>query len=75
MAYPRTGPPGPTTKDDAFWCPTSRKTALLSTNGNGPPDYVGVYVKAVHKNIFGLFGPSFTFTSDTVIKIEPRTLR
>jgi Flp pilus assembly protein TadG len=69
------GPPGPTTKIDNFWCPTTRKTALLPDAGNGPPDYVGVYVKAVHHNLFGLFGPSFTFTSDTVIKIEPRTLK
>ena len=69
------GPPGPTTKDDNFWCPTARKTALLADAGNGPPDYVGVYVKAVHHNLFGLFGRSFTFTSDTVIKIEPRTLK
>ncbi len=69
------GPPGPTTKNDNFWCPTTRKSALLPDAGHGPPDYVGVYVKAVHHNLFGLFGPSFTFTSDTVIKIEPRTLR
>jgi Flp pilus assembly protein TadG len=69
------GPPGPTTKIDNYWCPTTRKTALLADAGHGPPDYVGVYVKAVHHNLFGLFGQSFTFTSDTVIKIEPRTLR
>jgi len=69
------GPPGPTTKIDNSWCPTTRKTALLADAGNGPPDYVGVYVQAVHHNLFGIFGPSFTFSSDTVIKIEPRTLR
>jgi hypothetical protein len=69
------GPPGPTVKIDAYWCPTARKTALLADAGNGPPDYVGVYVKGVHHNLFGLFGQSFTFTSETVIKIEPRTLR
>jgi hypothetical protein len=69
------GPPGPTAKIDRFWCPTTRKSALLSTNGNGPPDYVGVYVEGVHKNLVGLFGKTFTFTNDTVIRIEPRTLR
>jgi Flp pilus assembly protein TadG len=69
------GPPGPTTKIDSYWCPTARKAALLADAGNGPPDYIGVYVKAVHRNLFGLFGQSFTFTSDTVIKIEPRTLK
>jgi Flp pilus assembly protein TadG len=69
------GPPGPTTKKDNFWCPTGRKSALLSTNGNGPPDYVGVYVVGIHKNLVGLFGKTFTFSNDTVIRIEPRTLR
>ena len=69
------GPPGPTTKIDIFWCPTIRKSALLPDAGNGPPYYVGVYVKGIHHNLFGVFGASFTFTSDTVIKIEPRTLR
>ena len=53
----------------------ARKSALQSTNGNGPPDYVGVYVVGVHNNLIGLFGKSFTFSNDTVIRIEPRTLR
>jgi hypothetical protein len=69
------GPPGPTIKVDSYWCPTDRKSALLADAGNGPPDYVGVYVKAEYHNLFGLFGETFTFTSDTVIKIEPRALR
>jgi hypothetical protein len=69
------GPPGPANKIDRFWCPTTRKSALLADNGNGPPDYVGVYVVATHNNLFGLFGKSFTFARDTVMKIEPRTLR
>jgi Flp pilus assembly protein TadG len=69
------GPPGPTSKKDAYWCPTTRKSALLSSAGNGPPDYVGVYVVGVHDNLIGMFGSSFTFSNDTVIRIEPRTLR
>jgi Flp pilus assembly protein TadG len=69
------GPPGPTSKIDRFWCPTTRKSALQATNGNGPPDYVGVYVVGVHTNLIGLFGKTFTFSNDTVIRIEPRTLR
>jgi hypothetical protein len=32
-------------------------------------------VKGIHGNLIGMFGKSFTFTNDTVIKIEPRTLR
>lgn len=69
------GPPGPNTKKDQYWCPTTRKSALLATAGNGPPDYLGVYVVATHNNLIGLFGKSFTFSNDTVIRIEPRTLR
>jgi Flp pilus assembly protein TadG len=67
------GPPGPTSKKDAFWCPTTRKTALQGTGG--PPDYVGVYVEGVHDNLIGFFGASFTFTAENVIRIEPRSLR
>jgi hypothetical protein len=66
------GPPGPTTKIDSYWCPTTRKTALGGSNG--PPDYIGVYVEAEHKNLTGVVGESFTFSTDTVIRIEPRTL-
>jgi hypothetical protein len=67
-----TGPPGPTTKIDNAWCPTGRKTAL--GGANGPPDYVGVYVEAQHANLTGMFGKSVTLRSDTVYRMEPRTL-
>jgi hypothetical protein len=66
-------PARPTSKKDNYWCPTTRKYALSGTNG--PPDYVGVYVVGVHHNLVGLFGASFTFSNDTVIRIEPRALR
>lgn len=66
------GPPGPAQKIDRFWCPTTRKTALQGSNG--PPDYIGVYVQATHDNLTGLDWPSFTFSQDTVIRVEPRTL-
>lgn len=66
------GPPGPATKIDSHWCPTTRKTALQGAAG--PPDYIGVYVEVVHHNLTGLDWPSFTFAQDTVMRIEPRTL-
>ncbi len=66
------GPPGPAIKKDSYWCPTTRKVALGGTNG--PPDFIGVYVEALHDGIAGIFGSSFTFKTDTVIRIEPRTL-
>ena len=64
------GPPGPALKVDRFWCPTDRKYALLGADG--PPDYIGVYVKANHRNLTGVLGASVTFTTDTVMRIEPR---
>lgn len=67
-----TGPPGPVTKIDNSWCPATRKTALAGSNG--PPDYVGVYVEAEHEDLTGLFGDMVTLRSDTVFRLEPRTL-
>jgi Flp pilus assembly protein TadG len=58
---------GTPAKVDRFWCPTSRNVAL-----SGPPDHIGVYVQARHGNITQVFGPSFTFKTDTVMRIEPR---
>jgi hypothetical protein len=55
---------------DKFWCPTSRKIAASSAGG-GPPDYIGVYVKVTHRNIFKIWRPTFTFTDQTIIRIEP----
>ena len=66
------GPPGPSSKIDHYWCPTTRKTAVQGSHG--PPDYVGVYVQAEHKNLTGVLGDHFTFETDTVMRIEPRTL-
>jgi hypothetical protein len=64
---------GSPTLIDRFWCPTSRKTALGGSNG--PPDYVGVYVEGRQNSLTRMFGKTqYTFASDTVIRIEPRTL-
>ena len=35
--------------------------------------YIGVYVKVVHKSATGLFGPSFTFKQNMVLKLEVQT--
>ncbi len=66
------GPPGPTVKLDRFWCPTTRKTAMQGANG--PPDYVGVYVQASGQSLIGLMDDIFALESETVIRVEPRTL-
>jgi Flp pilus assembly protein TadG len=67
-----TGPPGPTTKIDASWCPTARKTALAGVSG--PPDYVGVYVEARHSGLTGFLPKTVTLRTDSVFRMEPRTL-
>jgi Flp pilus assembly protein TadG len=56
---------------DFNWCPTTRKIAASSGSG-GPPDYVGVYVKMTHRNIFKLFAKTFVFKDQTIIRIEPK---
>lgn len=67
------GPPGPATKIDNAWCPTGRKTAL--TGANGPPDYVGVYVQAAYRSVTGVLAGNLTLRSDTIMRLEPRTLK
>lgn len=66
------GPPGPVTKIDSAWCPTERKTAL--SGPGGPPDYLGVYVEALHQDLTGILGQGITLRSDSVLRLEPRTL-
>lgn len=66
------GPPGPSVKVDDPWCPTSRKVAL--SGPDGPPDHVGVYVRATHRNLTGVLGTGLSFEADTIMRIEPRTL-
>ena len=62
------------TDPSRFWCPTTRKTAATATAGNGPPDYLGVWVQVKHPWITGLFGSQIILTSQTVTKIEARSV-
>lgn len=55
--------PGP----DRFYCPRARKVSEAD-----PPDFVGVYVKAEHSFITGMFGSVLDLTDTTVLRIEPR---
>ena len=59
-------------KLDSFWCPNTRKVA--ESGVNGPPDYIGVYVKYTHDLITGLFKGQSTITDHVVIRMEPRQL-
>jgi hypothetical protein len=62
------------TASDRYWCPTNRKFAETNTQGNGPPDYVGIYIQIKHPYITGLFGSSITMSKTAIIKIEPQSL-
>lgn len=55
---------------DRYWCPTTRKVAATGTNG--PPDYIGVWIKVNHNWITGMFGRSLSFTDSTVMREEPQ---
>jgi hypothetical protein len=63
---------GPAAKD-RYFCPTSRKTALQGANG--PPGWVGVYVKVRHVYLTKMFGTSVTMTADVVSRLEPDSLQ
>lgn len=52
---------------DRFWCPTTREV-----RASGPPDYIGVYVRARHDFVTGLFGPGMDLTDEIVMRIEPQ---
>lgn len=54
---------------DRYWCPTSREV-----RASGPPDYIGVYVRARHDYVTGLFGEDVDLTDEIVMRIEPQDL-
>jgi hypothetical protein len=58
---------------DRYWCPSNRKTSQTLASG-GPPDYIGVYMEAVHPYYTGFFGKEVTLTDQAIIQIEPRQL-
>lgn len=64
--------PAPVTLD-RYWCPSARKTAQTAASG-GPPDFIGVYMKATHAYFTGFFGSAVTLTDQAIIQIEPREL-
>jgi Flp pilus assembly protein TadG len=57
-----------------FWCPTTRKYAAKPDAGNGPPDWLGIFIEIRHPWITGLFGQSITLRNTTVVKLEPASL-
>jgi Flp pilus assembly protein TadG len=65
---------GPTTGQlDCSWNPVNRKTQQQKpgTVGTATPDYVGIYIKAVHRYYTGLFGSTVNVTDQSIGKIEP----
>ena len=58
---------------DRFWCPMPISgVGGREVSQAGPPDYVGVWVKATHPFLTGLFGDEVTITDEVVMRIEPR---
>jgi Flp pilus assembly protein TadG len=61
----------------AWGAPTGTWSALTHNacvGSNGPPDEVGVYIKARHTFLTGLFGDGITLTDTTIMRFEPRTI-
>lgn len=58
-----------------YWCPSNRKSASLSTDGNGPPDWIGVYIEAEVPLVTKLFGDSLQMTDTRIGRIESTSLR
>ncbi len=56
---------------DAAWCPSQRIVSQSGNSGSGP-DYVGIYITALHTNVTGWFG-SRTLTDTAVMQLEPQT--
>lgn len=58
---------------DRFWCPMAANGQEgREVSQSGPPDYIGVWVKATHPFLTGLFGESVTVTDEVVMRMEPR---
>jgi hypothetical protein len=65
MNLPMSSFGGTGTAVDRYWAPTGRHVKATD-----PPDYVGVYIKVFHSNITKLFGSGYTFTDDTILRVE-----
>lgn len=57
---------------DQTWCAGGRSVSQSGNSGSGP-DYLGVYISAVHTNLTGFFGPSITLSDTAVMQLEPQT--
>ena len=63
-----TGVPGGDSND-----PSGRQVAESSNNNTGP-DYLGVYITAIHKNITGFFW-TVTLHETDIIRLEPQSFQ
>jgi Flp pilus assembly protein TadG len=57
---------------DSTWCAGSDRNVSETANNGAGPDYLGVYVSAVHTTITGFF-PSLTLSDSAVMQLEPQT--
>lgn len=56
-----------------YWCPDSRKTAALADLGNGPPDWIGVYMSVEHRWLTRMFASTTTIEETSITRLEPAT--
>jgi len=53
---------------DRFWCATNRVNDQAASGG---PDYVGVYIKVIHRTATKMFGATIDIDDHAVMRIEP----
>jgi Flp pilus assembly protein TadG len=64
----------PISNRSAGWCPDGRLTAATSIAGDGPPDYLGIYIRVDHGYLTGLFGRTKTVEQTIITRLEPQSL-
>ena len=57
-----------------FWCPTDRKYAAQNDNGNGPPDWIGIYIEADFDLATGVFGDQLVIKDSNVTRVEAKSI-
>jgi hypothetical protein len=62
--------------DDSAWPPSSRNVTEQTENGFPGPDYIGVYISAIHSSVTGIVPGGSIHLSDTaVLRLEPQSFQ
>jgi Flp pilus assembly protein TadG len=61
---------------DSSWPPSSRNVTEQTVNGFPGPDYIGVYISAIHSSVTGIVPGGSIHLSDTaVLRLEPQSFQ